>query len=124
MYPQLTTKFRLPKWWLFALLSFFIFSAGVPSFAAQQKVPVRTEQQVEKRSIRNFSIVKFYQSVSDVSISFECRFLFNLNSYSSLIDVRLRSRTDKIFMFSSIGINLIANFLPRSGEELSFLNQG
>jgi|GEM_PF-3086860 len=122
---QVTTKFHLPKWWLFALLSFFIFSPGAPTSLTPQKVPVQTEQRDEPRSVKTlFHFVKFHQPVSDVNFSFECGFLPYLNSYSNSIDVRLGNRTDQISDFTPIGINLIANFLPRSEAGSLFSNQG
>src|SRR5882762_8656161 len=114
-----TTKFCLPKWSLCALLSFFIFSAGIPSSSTEQKVPVQTEQRDQARSGEKlFHFVKFHQPVSQNSFRSEISFFASQLHSSNSVEACFKNRTALVLLFTPIGINLIANFLPRSGEEL------
>jgi len=101
------------------LLSLFIFSAGVPSSETQQKVPVQTEQRDEPRSVKKlFHFVKFHQPVSQNSFLSEISFFASQLHTSNSVEACFKNRTTLVLLFTPIGINLIANFLPRSGEEL------
>src|SRR5258707_8464642 len=125
MKSPLATKFCLPKWLLYALLGFFIFSADVPSSPTQQKVPVRTEQCDVARLFKpHFSSAKFLQPVSEDHFASELEFLPSLLFYSRSIRIKIKNRTVQVLMFTPIGLSLIANFLPRSTEVSSFSNQG
>jgi hypothetical protein len=119
-----TTKFRLSKLLLVGLLSFFIFSESVPSFAAQQG-PVRTERLIGQRSIKpNFFVVKFYQSEFSTCSSFVEGFLSSFEFYSRSVDVSIKHCVNQVAAFTPIGMYLIADFLPRSKAEFLFSNQG
>ncbi len=121
----MTTKFRVPKWSLYTLLGFFIALSSIPSYSTQQKVPVRTEQRDESRSVtRLVHFVKFHQPVSQNSFLFNKIFFASLLRYSNSIEVCFKNRDDLILLFAPFGINLIANFLPRSNEESFSSNLG
>ena len=110
-----TIKSNLPKWSLYVLLGFFIFLSGVPSTSTKQKTPVQTEQRDAARSVKTlFHFVKFFQPVSQSIFLPEARFFPSLLHYSNSIEVRFKNRADLVLLFAPIGINLIANFLPRS----------
>jgi hypothetical protein len=120
-----TIKFQIPKWSLYALLSLFIFSAGVPSSSIQQKETTRTEQRDVARSVKShFSVFNFNKPVSEFIFYRESEFLTSLFFYSTSIQTKLKNRTDQVSMLASIGVILIANFLPRSTEAFLFQIRG
>ncbi len=125
MESQFSRKFPIPKWSLYALLSFFIFLSEAPSSLTQQKAPVQTEKLDAARSVKTlFHFIKFRQPVSQSSFLPETRFSRSLLHYSNSIEVSFKNRADLVLPFAPIGINLIANFLPRSEEESLFSNRG
>lgn len=125
MKTQLTTKFYLPKWSMYVLLSFFVFLFNVPTALPQQRVPVQSEQRSEPRAIKKqFHFVKYYQPVCRENFYSEPEFLSFLFSRSRLIQIERENEEDRVLTFIQIGINLIANSLPRSEEDILFSNQG
>jgi len=124
MKTQLIAKFQLPKWSLFVLLGLFIFLSGAPSSLSEQKVPVQTEQRDEPRSVKTLHSVEFHQPGLQNNFLPETGFSLSLLHYSISIEVIFKNRTGLVLLFAPIGINLIANFLPRSNDESLFLIQG
>lgn len=119
------TKFSIAKWSLYVLFVLFIFSPNVPSSSAQQKIPAQTEQRDEARPIKTlFRSIKFQQPVSENGFLPETSFFSSLFHCSNAIEVSIKNRTNLTLLFAPLGINLLANVLPRSYEESYFLNPG
>jgi len=115
------TKFSILKWSLSVLLVLFIFSPGISSSSPQQKEPAQTEQRDEARPVKTlFQLAKSHQPVAQNSFLSEIRFFPSLIYYSNSIEVSFKNRADLVLLLSPIGMNLIANFLPRSEADNLF----
>jgi hypothetical protein len=120
---QSRIKFRLPKGLLYALLSFFIFSA-VPSSGAE-RTSIRTEQLVEARgSQSHISSAKFYSPVRKVAGFSKTNFLSALLSYSCSVEVRLENQDVQVLNFSPNNITQILYPLLYTDEEYSTSHLG
>jgi hypothetical protein len=120
----LTSTFRLSKWSLFALFGLITLCADISSFPSEQRIPVQTEQRDVERSVKpHIPFSKFCQPAKGVSFSFKPEFLPSLSFYLRSVEVRYKNRIDCISEFTSLGIKLAANSLPRSVVS-SLSNQG
>src|SRR5216684_1413613 len=108
----LTTKFLLPKGFLYALLGFFILTAA-PLFTNKNRALIRIEQRDATRSAGHyFSFTKSNSLAKGVNHLLDQEFLLSsLLSHSHSSYISFKDQTDQVLMFAPIGITLIVNFL-------------
>lgn len=121
---RLTIKFSFSKWWLTALLSFFIFLTAVPSFANQGKILVRTEQRDVARSARPLLILTVESCRPRLKFLCSENYFFSSRHCTSLIQIKLKKRTEKRSGFKPIVFALLSNYRLRSGNSLPPFNLG